>query len=270
LEHFIRYKDSKIQYWKYGTGPVPLVCLHGFEQDGSRFAFLERAMGKRFTMYAISLPFHGHTQWKEGLVFLPEDLYAIIQSMIPQQGGGITPIHLLGYSIGGRLALAFFERYPAFVKAIYLAAPDGLHANPWYWFATQTALGNRLFQRTMHKPAWLIAVSKGLVKRKMLDASLGKFAEYYLGNEDVRMQLYQRWISFRKFVPHLNIIKKLLVIHQVKMHILFGKQDGIIRYQTGEKFQRGHEDSIRIILLETGHHLMHERYLPNWKDLLDG
>ena len=272
MEKFISYKNSKIQYWKYGNGAVPLICLHGFGQDGSRFSFLQKITADRFTLFPISLPFHAGTQWNEGLLFTQKDLYEIIVLILKENIEISDPqqVSLLGYSMGGRLALAFFEEYPSFIKNIYLAAPDGLHSNRWFWFATQTALGNRWFRQILERPHRFISLTKRLVHKRLFNAGIEEFVDYYMNNEEVRLQLYQRWTSFRKFVPHLINIKKLLVVHDIKINMLFGKTDRLIRYQTGEMFQKGYESSIRIILLDTGHHLLQERYQAAWRDLLNG
>ncbi|MEO7312105.1 MAG: alpha/beta hydrolase [Chitinophagaceae bacterium] len=266
----LAYKNSTISYSRYGSGDALLICLHGFGEAASSFAFLEKSLGERFTIIALNMPFHGETIWNEGLTFTVTDLFEIIKSL-PLAGKPELTVnmHLLGYSMGGRLALAFFQDYPHCVKSIALVAPDGLHKNRWYWFATQTALGNRAFKFTMHYPQWFLGMVKLLGKIGLLNKSVAKFVSYYLGDETIRMALYKRWTTMRTFRPSLTLIKNLAFEKQVPIKILFGAFDRIILYQRGEKFQQGHEDLIKVFVIKAGHQLMQEKYVADIIELLN-
>lgn len=255
---YISYKKSKIHYCQYGSGPALLVCLHGYGQNVMAFAFLEKHLGQRFTLLAIDMPFHGQTKWNDALLFTPSDLYQIIISINPNALNGFQ---LLGYSMGGRLALSLYQQYPDMVKNIYLLAPDGLHKNRWYRLATQTIPGNKLFKFTMHQPSWFLKMVRFGGQAKLLNKSVLKFVQYYLEDKQQRENLYNRWTILKSFTPNLVLIKRLLQNRETHIHMLFGEHDRIILYQKGEQFAKGAAEKIRLHIVNAGHHILSEKYI---------
>ena len=62
------YRNSTIGYYRFGMGPKPVVCFHGYGEERTIFGFLGKYAGNQYTFYSIDLPFHGKTDWKDGLV----------------------------------------------------------------------------------------------------------------------------------------------------------------------------------------------------------
>ena len=271
MGQFISYKNSSIHYCKYGNGNELLICLHGFGEEASSFAFLEKPIGHRFTIIAINMPFHGETIWNDGLLFSPEDLQEIIVAIIKSCKPQLLKykLNFLAYSMGGRLVLGYFQRYPDLVKTITLVAPDGLHKNRWYWFATQTSIGNRLFKFTMQQPQWFLGMVKLLGKVNLLNRSVVKFVGYYLGDENIRTALYKRWTTMRKFRADLQLIRKLAEEKKVSLKMLFGQYDRIIIYQRGLNFQKGQEAFIEVKVIKAGHQLLQQKYVDEILQLLE-
>src|SRR5882757_6972898 len=149
-----------IHYSRWGTGNKILLCFHGYGESADSFAFLGDALGNEFTILAIDLPFHGRTEWEEGLIFLPDDLLAFLEKITAGLAGAAGRWWLLGYSMGGRVALSLMEKIPEKIGRLVLVAPDGLKMNPWYWLATQNPAGRRLFRWTMRYPGWFFFVLK--------------------------------------------------------------------------------------------------------------
>jgi len=99
------YKSSQISYYRFGTGPKPVICFHGYGEEALSFSFLEHNAGEQFTFYSIDLPFHGKTVWKEGLNFTNNDLLKIVQNIretdnLKLKTQNLKPL-LLGFSLGG-------------------------------------------------------------------------------------------------------------------------------------------------------------------------
>ena len=117
---------------------------------------------------------------------------------------------------------------PARIEKIVLLAPDGLKVNFWYWLATQTWIGNKLFAFTMKHPGWFFGFLKVLNKLKLVNASIFKFVNYYIGDKEVRRLLYERWTTLRKIKPNLKQIKSLLRSNKTPVRLVYGKHDRII------------------------------------------
>ena len=69
-------------------------------------------------------------------------------------------LRVLGFSLGGRIALSLYQAQPENVEKLILLAPDGLIVNFWYWFSTQTWIGNNIFSFSMKYPGWFFAFLK--------------------------------------------------------------------------------------------------------------
>ncbi len=167
---------------------------------------------------------------------------------------------LLAYSLGGRLALSLYQSAPELFSKVVLLAPDGLKMNAWYWFATQTWAGNKIFHLTMLKPGWFLGILKLANKAGLVNSSIFKFVNYYIGDPNVRKLLYTRWTGLRKCKPSLNKIRNLVPVHHTEFRLLYGKHDGIIRPSPGERFCKHIPAYGSLRILESGHQLLHPKY----------
>lgn len=262
------YRDSALSYYRFGNGPKQVLCFHGYGENAQSFAFLEEPIGNEYTFHAIDLPFHGQTVWKQGLDFTVNDLQQII-SLLPDQlkTANSKPV-LLGFSLGGRVALSLYQSQPENISKLVLMAPDGLLMNPWYWLSTQTMLGNGLFRVTMKYPGWFFGTLKGLNKMGQVNASVFKFINSYIGNPEVRRLLYQRWTVLRKLKPNLPLIRSFIRKYKTPVHLLYGKHDRIILPERGEKFRKGIEAYCTINILPAGHQVLQKKYVEQIREAL--
>ncbi len=260
----LSYKDSVINYLRFGAGNRPALCFHGYGEDARAFSFLETHAGTEFTFYSIDLPFHGQTEWRNGLDFSLEDLEAIVQLLLTSEAsnGRVVsgPITLIGFSLGGRVSLSLFERMPSMFNRLVLLAPDGLKLNFWYWISTQTMLGKALFHFTMRNPGWFFAMLSVLYKMKIVNSSIFKFVKHYINDRKAREILYSRWIVLRKLRPSLSAIKKRIRMQNVAVRLVYGRHDRIILPVRGEKFRRGIEEQCKISIIHSGHQVLHEKH----------
>lgn len=254
---YIRYKSSDIAWIRYGDGPQVLLCFHGYGEEASAFEFLAKFAENQFTIYAIDLPFHGETAWKEGLNFTETDLLQIVSLIVADTS---RPMTLLGFSLGGRVALSYYQAAPGKVKKLVLLAPDGLKVNFWYWLATQTRIGNRFFSFTMKHPEWFFSMLKVMNKAGLINASIFKFVNYYVGNKEVRNLLYTRWTTLRNLKPNRKRIKKLVQQFNTPVRLVYGKHDRIILSSVGEKFRKGTEQQCTLTVIPSGHQVLHEKH----------
>src|ERR1035437_4038700 len=65
----VSYQQSTFHFHQFGNGAKLLLCFHGYGEMAGSFLFLEKSLGKEYTMIAIDFPFHGKTNWQEGLLF---------------------------------------------------------------------------------------------------------------------------------------------------------------------------------------------------------
>ncbi|WP_085991497.1 2-succinyl-6-hydroxy-2,4-cyclohexadiene-1-carboxylate synthase [Oceanobacillus senegalensis] len=123
--YFSINKDEKYWYEIHGEG-VPLVLLHGFTGSGRTWesliqSFLEK--GDNLQLIVVDLPGHGQTitQTPRTMEACCEDLNKLFTFI------GLREFHLLGYSMGGRTALAYALRYQEKILTLILeSASPGL------------------------------------------------------------------------------------------------------------------------------------------------
>jgi pimeloyl-ACP methyl ester carboxylesterase len=258
---FYQYQSSRISYICYGRGPRLLLCFHGYGESAASFAFLEEALHDDFTVIAIDLPFHGDTDWKEGLYLDPAQLLSIVEAIVAGLPGTYDGWTLLGYSMGGRVALTLFQLAPDKISRLVLLATDGLQMNPWYWIATQTRAGNRLFRWTMKRPGWLFFLLRTGHVLRVVNPSIFKFTAHYIDDDQVRENLYIRWTTMRGFRPHLPAIGALIRSRGIPVQLLYGSYDRIIRWERGERFRRPNAPFCQLTLLTAGHQLLQPKFL---------
>jgi 2-succinyl-6-hydroxy-2,4-cyclohexadiene-1-carboxylate synthase len=127
-----------------GSGPA-LLLLHGFTGSGRSWegrladpasGLADAAVGAGFTAIAPDLPGHGGTAWRVGDAARPgdtsratveriaDDLPALLRAL------GHDRAHVVGYSMGARVALRLAIAHPACVARLVLEAPSAGIADP--------------------------------------------------------------------------------------------------------------------------------------------
>jgi pimeloyl-ACP methyl ester carboxylesterase len=255
--------SSTLRYYRCGNGSRTVLCFHGYGESGLAFGFLSEAAGPDYCFLAPDLPLHGETRWAESGPFDRRRLKNWVEAILHTEGREEAPLILMGFSLGGRIALELYQLIPERVERMILLAPDGLRVNPWYWLATQTRAGNRLFALTMKKPGWFLGLLNGLNRLGLVNASVHKFVRYYIHDAGVREKLYRRWTLLRQLRPHLSRIRFLIGERQTAVFLIYGRHDRIIRPQAGKKFARGLENLIRIREIPAGHQLLHQKHLAD-------
>ncbi|MCH8837349.1 MAG: alpha/beta fold hydrolase, partial [Candidatus Marinimicrobia bacterium] len=111
-----------------GQGPV-VVLLHGFMGCLENWADLRRQLRPQWRTMAIDLPGHGGTPIANfGAPDAFERLPAALEDLL--DGFSRDSVHLLGYSMGGRVALALALRAPErFASLVLEGVSPGLETD---------------------------------------------------------------------------------------------------------------------------------------------
>jgi len=253
---FLTYKSSQIHYLKSGAGKRALIALHGYSDSAHSFDLLQDHLDDQFTMIAIDLPFHGNTLWNEGLTLRPDELFEIIDAILEDLSLPHTKIYLVGFSMGGRIALSLYQTIPARIEKLILLASDGLHISKWYWIATQTWMGNALFNFTTKYPGWFFGMLNAGKKMKMIKQNVYKFSMSSMQEKRLRDDLYTRWTTMRRFTTNFKKLKSLVITNKTPVRLIYGEYDHIIRTNGGEKFKDGIEQHCKLISLPCEHHVL--------------
>ena len=112
----IRYKNTAISYSDTGKGTA-VVLLHGFLENKSMWKDLTPILSHKNRVITIDLLGHGATECL-GYVHSMENNTEIVKAVLSHLR--IRKAILVGHSMGGYVALAFAELYPASVKGLVL------------------------------------------------------------------------------------------------------------------------------------------------------
>ena len=105
-----------IEQLSEGRTGTALVCFHGFMGSTKDWGFLPSKV--ECPVYAVDLPGHGASGLPdaEGMWF-----NLLVDEVVDQlKDRGVSEFHVLGYSLGGRIALALADRYPDVVQKLVL------------------------------------------------------------------------------------------------------------------------------------------------------
>lgn len=110
---------------------TPLVLIHGFTGRAESFAPILEALAPGRAAVCPNLPGH-HPDAPEAASF--DDAVDAIAAGLPPG----PPAHLVGYSMGSRLALGLLVRHPErFARATFIGVHPGLDDGPERWARSQ-------------------------------------------------------------------------------------------------------------------------------------
>lgn len=133
-EHFSALKQTvvlanrlRLAYVEMGDPDgVPILLLHGFTDSARSWSLTAPYLATGFRVIAPDLRGHGHSDQPEGCYTIPEmanDVRFLIEAL------DLAPTHVVGHSLGGRLAQAIAERWPHLSEKSFLYRPPPRCAN---------------------------------------------------------------------------------------------------------------------------------------------
>lgn len=123
--HFVEAAGVRLRVLEEGEGP-PLLVLHGFTGDAESMASVALGLRDRFRVLRVELVGHGESDAPDApgayaMEACVTQLLALIDAL------GLERPHLLGYSMGGRTALATVVADPdRFASLVLIGATAGL------------------------------------------------------------------------------------------------------------------------------------------------
>ncbi|AEH82535.1 pimeloyl-ACP methyl ester carboxylesterase [Sinorhizobium meliloti] len=139
-EHFSALKQTvvlanrlRLAYVEMGDPDgVPILLLHGFTDSARSWSLTAPYLATGFRVIAPDLRGHGHSDQPEGCSTIPEmanDVRFLIEAL------DLAPTHVVGHSLGGRLAQAIAERWPHLVRKIVLISTSAAlrERRGWLW-----------------------------------------------------------------------------------------------------------------------------------------
>jgi pimeloyl-ACP methyl ester carboxylesterase len=116
--------DGHRFYLEAGAGE-PTLLLHCSAGANSAWMPLIGHLGPGFLALAPDLLGYGRNDpWPRGAVLRPDDELGVVEALLDIAG---RPVHLVGHSYGGTVALSVASRYPQRVASLTLIEPVAFH-----------------------------------------------------------------------------------------------------------------------------------------------
>lgn len=256
---FLPYDPSVIHVLQIGTGDIPILAFHGFSEEAASFIALAEGLPKRYVLYAFDFPYHGQTQWRSPHHMSLADLQAIVQQLLVREG--FRQFYLMGFSMGGRLALSLSGPLLSQLLGLVLIAPDGIRTHQVFDIAVYPAWGRYVFRMVMKKPGLFFYLIRLLRKGKVLSKFIYEFTLNHMDTQQKRDRIYNTWVSLKNFNPPVQVLQRQLAQAGVPVHLFFGRYDKVIKPGVGAHFCKSIPQAT-LDIVPKGHQLVHPVLLP--------
>jgi len=243
-----------LSYKTLGSGDETILAFHGFGHSKEDFAMIEPFLSGNERIIAIDLFGHGQAVFPESRMkndpISKIEWKSLIEEILIREK--VTKFHLMGYSLGGRMALVTFEMFKDRIKSVFLFSPDGLHKTPSFAFANESKIGRRLFRAGIKHYPKVKPVVKFLHDFYLVPRSKARFILRQMENPArIEMAKYV-WSALSICWPNLDKIFDEQT-KQIQVVVLFGKYDPLIKPSYGNVLDKYYQHNINRYILPMGH-----------------
>jgi esterase len=188
----------KLNFHVGGAGP-PLVILHGLLGSLDNWIPQANLLADNYSVFALDLRNHGRSP--HAAEFNHDVMAADLAEFVATQNLG--PIHLLGHSLGGKVAMRFAQLHPARVQKLVVADMAPREYPPRYaeMLAAMLALDLRQFQQRSEVDVALQAVAPDQMVRQFLLKNLGRDTAGGLGWKPNLPAIHANYARIRSALP---------------------------------------------------------------------
>ena len=219
--------DVVIEYGLIGAADGSVaIALHGFSRTLDDMVAVQ-PLADGGAILAVHLAAHGRSSGHHRPLE-PGDWFAAIDSLLAAEGLAFDGT-LIGYSLGGRVALSWWAREPERFSRVVLMAPDGLVKNPGYRFAVDTAVGRAWLGQSERQRERIVRHMGWLRRRGLLPEHFYQFSLFHLETAEMWQMVIDCWLSLRRFwPPGHRTLKRLAAEHPGVLEAHFGERDKVI------------------------------------------
>ena len=255
---FISHNNLKLEYITFGTGAIPLFAFHGFGRHAEDYLVFEELLRSKYTIYSFNLFHHGRSQYPDERIrsntFTKNEFKTLFTNFIKEIGA--DKFAVMGYSLGGKIALMFTEIFPKQIEALWLFAPDGIKMNIWYLIASKTSVGRSVYRYFLENPGLFFSMVNGLHRTKLINDKIKKFALNNMDEKSKRELVYKVWLTFKDTNPNMSLCIHNIKEQQIPVYQFFGKNDKVIKPQLGDWFSQKIDQKENYHVMPAGHTLL--------------
>lgn len=265
MEGNFHYKNSTFHYIRYGQGSEPLLAFHGFGQHAQMFAPVKEAFTHKYSIYSFDFAYHGKTEWNEATACTKQETIALLKAFMQQHG--FKKISLMGFSMGGRIALSLIPDFAPALNEVFLLAPDGIAERVYYRDLIANKFGDAAFKQLLRHPGMLINATQFFSKIGLTKEYVADYVKNYFGDVRRRRRIYDTWRSMQTFRANLSAVRSAGERHHLNIYLFWGKRDKVLPVEYAHRFKKA-VPQCELILLDGGHFIVDERLNPIIHQLL--
>lgn len=239
----------------HGSGPLHTLAFHGFGRDAGEFSTLLGPLAQLLTVHAFDLPWHGRSAAPQPPGPISKVEWAEFFRAY-MANAGVSKCAVLGYSLGGRMALCLLEKMPELIEHGVLLAPDGLVPRPWYRALANYSWGRWLYAHFVDRPAGVHALFSLLKRVRLLDPRMYYFLMEGTGTTEARALLHQVWSGFSALEPDLGIVARNADRYKTSIELFMGQADRVIPPAKAKRLLSLAPDRVHLHVLPGGHQLL--------------
>ncbi|MEP5613395.1 MAG: alpha/beta hydrolase [Cyclobacteriaceae bacterium] len=220
-----QHHEGHLIYAKFGRGTRVLFAFHGFGQDKSFFKSWEEKLGSEYTIYAFDLFYHGESRRKQSKLSKEEWALYIKEAI---ERNEIDHFSILGYSLGGRFAIATALAFPKMTEELILIAPDGIFLSIWFKLATTPGV-RLIFKYFMSNPDKLENLIRFNERINVVNRYIADFIRKEMGTPENRKRVYISWNHFKSLGYKRGKLIAMFNKYTFKRKIILGSKDYVIK-----------------------------------------
>lgn len=246
-----------LNYIKIGNGPKIMIAFHGFGQKARMFEGFDKVFPD-YTIYSMSLYYHG-SEWKYQNQPMNEKVWTkIFTRFLTEQG--IGQFGLLGYSIGGKVALYTYQLFSEQVERLELMAPYGIKSNPWEQITQKAPFIFRQLESVVHQPAYFFKLLEILKKYKLVNKTLLDITKRQLNSWDSRFRAYHTIGLYGRIRLNLQEINLKMKKTSIPVTFYLGHYDSVLTLEALNKLV-GNLMNFSLHVLPTGHNSLPDKVI---------
>ncbi len=216
--------ENKLSYVKHGNKDDVICLFHGFGQDKDVFRPWLHFLEKKYTVYSFDLFYHGESTRPYKALSKNEWIEDFRKFIKDNE---IETFSLLGFSLGGRFAIATAIGFNVRVNQLFLLAPDAIYKTPWFRMATSPVL-KWLFKYYMLNPNKLDKLIQRNLKLGLISRYMADFVQRELGVPENRKRVYVSWNYLKPLGYSHRQLRKHFKNSSFNKTLILGNKDIVI------------------------------------------
>lgn len=271
MERKVAYNNLVFEYKVFGSGDKYILAFHGLGREADDYKIFEKNLGEKYTIISVNLYHHGNSEYPEERMFKDQitkkELQLHIEKLLEEFN--IESFTLMGYSLGGRVALTCVQLFSKRINRIILIAPDGLKINYYNEWVTKTKSGKNFVKGVVKHPDKFFDLIDKLNRYKLIRNSYKRNIKFHFETHEKRILMRNVISTFRNITPNLSKVTRYINSNKIDVVMIFGKHDFIIPISLGKKFLKDIKTNKKLHVIDASHNILTENASKQLSELIE-